>query len=92
VRPEPAGRDGPPVASIAPAPTERDTCEGGAKLTVKLLGATAEVGVNGGARLSLPARGEDGTTYTNGRQTLHILAGKVSYAVGSMAAEACTPG
>jgi hypothetical protein len=59
---------------------------------VKLLGATAEVGVNGGARVSLPARGEEGTTYTNGRQTLYILAGKVSYAVGRMAAEACTPG
>lgn len=81
-----------PVASIPPAPTESYSCERGTKLTVKLLGATAEVGVNGEAPVSLPVLGDEGTTYTNGRQTLMIVQGKVSYAVGRMAAEACTQG
>lgn len=81
-----------PAATIPPAATERYTCERGTKLTVKLLGATAEVGVNGQAPVSLPALGDDGTTWTNGRMTLTIVQGKVSYAVGRMAAEACTQG
>ena len=79
-----------PVASIPPAPTESYTCDRGTKLTVKLLGATAEVGVNGEPPVSLPALGTEGTTWTNGRQTLMIVQGKVSYAVGRMAAETCT--
>jgi len=32
-----------PAASIMPPPTERYTCERGTKLSVKLLGETAEV-------------------------------------------------
>lgn len=47
-----------PVASIPPAPTESYVCERGTKLTVKLLGATAEVGVNGAAPVALPALGK----------------------------------
>jgi hypothetical protein len=81
-----------PAASIMPPPTESYTCERGTKLSVKLLGETAEVRVDGAAALSLPALGEDGTTFTNGRQTLYVRQGVVSWAVGRMAAETCKPG
>jgi hypothetical protein len=80
-----------PAASIMPPPTERYTCERGTKLSVKLLGETAEVGVDGAAALSLQALGEDGTTFTNGRQTLYVKQGVVSWAIGRMAAETCKP-
>ena len=80
-----------PTASIMQPPTERYTCERGTKLSVKLLGETAEVGVDGADAVSLPALGEDGTTFTNGRQTLYVKQGVVSWAIGRMAAEACKP-
>jgi hypothetical protein len=80
-----------PAASIMPPPTETYTCERGTKLSVKLLGETAEVGVDGAAAVSLPALGEDGTTFTNGRQTLYVKQGVVSWAIGRMAAETCKP-
>lgn len=92
--PEPAAESAAveaPVASIPPAPVVTYTCERGTKIAVKLLGAAAEVGVNGDAPVSLPVLGDEGTTYTNGRMTLMIVQGKVSYAVGRMAAENCTP-
>jgi hypothetical protein len=80
-----------PAASIMPRPTEKYTCERGTRLSVKLLGETAEVGVDGANAVSLPARGEDGTTFTNGRQTLYVKQGVVSWAIGRMAAETCKP-
>ena len=63
-------------------------CEDGARLTVRLLGAVAEVGVNGAAPTALPLLGDEGTTYTNGRQTLTILQGRTSWAIGRMAPSA----
>ena len=80
-----------PAASIMPPPTERYTCERGTKLSVRLLGETAEVGVDGADAVSLPALGNDGTTFTNGRQTLYVKQGVVSWAIARMAAEACKP-
>jgi hypothetical protein len=80
-----------PAASIMPPPTERYTCERGTKLLVKLLGETAEVGVDGATAVSLPALGKDGTTFGNGRQTLYVKQGVVSWAIGRMAAESCMP-
>ncbi len=80
-----------PAASIMPPPTERYTCERGTKLSVKLLGETAELSVDGATAVSLPALGEDGTTFTNGRQTLYVKQGVVSWAIGRMAAETCKP-
>lgn len=79
------------AASIMPRPTEKYTCERGTRLSVKLLGETAEVGVDGARAVSLPALGEDGTTFTNGRQTLYVKQGVVSWAIGRMAAETCKP-
>lgn len=80
-----------PSPGILPAPTTSYACERGTQLAVKLLGSTAEVGVNGAAPVSLPSLGTDGTTYTNGRQTITIVQGRLSFAMGRMAAEACTP-
>jgi len=80
-----------PAASIMPRPTEKYTCERGTRLSVQLLGETAEVGVDGADAVSLPALGEDGTTFTNGRQTLYVKQGVVSWAVGRVAAETCKP-
>ena len=80
-----------PAASIMPPPTERYTCERGTKLSVRLLGEIAEVGVDGADAVSLPALGNDGTTFTNGRQTLDVKQGVVSWAVGRMVAETCKP-
>jgi len=77
------------AASIMPRPTERYTCERGTKLSVRLLGETAEVGVDGADAVSLPALGQDGTAFTNGRQTLYVKQGVVSWAIGRMAAETC---
>jgi hypothetical protein len=88
--PPPAAAE--PAASIMPPPTERYTCERGTKLSVKLLGETAEVGVDGADAVSLPALGQDGTTFTNGRQTLYVKQGVVSWAIGRVAAETCKPG
>jgi hypothetical protein len=81
----------PPTASIMPPPAESYTCERGTKLSVKLFGETAEVDVDGAEVVSLPALGKDGTTFTNGRQTLYVKQGVVSWAVGRMAAETCKP-
>lgn len=58
---------------------------------MRLLGETAEVGVDGADAVSLPALGNDGTTFTNGRQTLYVKQGVVSWGVGRMAVEACKP-
>jgi hypothetical protein len=80
-----------PAATILPSPTENYTCERGTKLSVRLLGETAEVGVNGADGVSLPAVGNDGTTFSNGRQTLYVKQGVVSWAVGRMVPEKCQP-
>lgn len=79
---------GGPVASIPAAPTEHYVC-GGAKLAVKLLGVTAEVAIDSEAPVSLPVLGDAGDTYTNGRLTLFVKQGKVSFARGRMAAQEC---
>lgn len=78
-------------ASIPAAPVETYTC-GPTKLAVKLLGAAAEVSVDGAAPVTLPVLGPEGTTYTNGRQTLFVQQGKLSWAIGRMAAQPCVPG
>ena len=81
----------PPAATIMPRPIDKYSCERGTKLAVKLLGESAEVSVDGASAVSLPALGKDGTTFTNGVQTLYVKQGVVSWAVGRMAAESCKP-
>ncbi|MDX2235726.1 MAG: hypothetical protein NW200_14600, partial [Hyphomonadaceae bacterium] len=65
---------------------------GDKKLAVKLLGAAAEVSIDGAEAVSLPVLGDAGDTFTNGRLTLFVKQGKVSYAVGRMAAVECAAG
>ncbi len=81
-----------PQASILPEPTVNYSCQDGTRLAVRLLGVIAEVGVNGGAPISLPVMGNEGTTYSNGRQTLTIIQGRTSWAVGRMMPVQCASG
>ena len=95
--PAPGAAPAAPVAEAAPAvsillpPSIAYTCARGTKLAVKMLGATAEVSIDGAEAVSLPLLGDDATTYTNGRQTLFVTQGVVSWAIGRMAAQSCTP-
>ena len=67
-----------PTASIPPAPTEHYVCEDGTRLAVRLLGSEASVAVNNEPAVSLPALGQEGTTFTNGTRTLFITQGNIS--------------
>lgn len=85
--PEPA-----PGASIGagnPYPATNYTC-GGTRLAVRLMGERASVSVDGAAAVDLPATGQSGTTYSNGRQTLIIEQGLASWAVGRATPVVCT--
>jgi len=75
-----------------PYPMSRYTCQDGTQLAVRLLGESASVSVNGAAAVDLPAMGSDGTTYSNGQQTLRIVQGTLSWGVGRAAPTACTGG
>ncbi|WP_432283998.1 hypothetical protein SLT36_19455 [Aminobacter sp. BA135] len=75
-----------------PYPVSDYSCEDGTRLAVRLLGDRASVSVNGAAAIDLPALGQDGTTYSNGRQTLTIIQGRLSWGVGRAVPSACTGG
>jgi membrane-bound inhibitor of C-type lysozyme len=89
---EPAPKTEMPIASIPAAPVESYTCQNGRKLSVKLLGATAELALDGGAAMTLNALGQDGTTYSNGRHTIVIRQGVLSYGAGRMIPAPCAAG
>lgn len=74
-----------PGASLGvgnPHPISDYTCEDGTHLTVQLFGEHISVSVNGTPEIELPAIGSDGTTFSNGRQTVTIILGHLSWAVG----------
>jgi len=73
-----------------PYPVSHYLCEDGTHLAVRLLGEQAAVSVNDAAEVELPAMGPDGTTYSNGRLTLTIVQGRLTWAVGRSAPSACT--
>ncbi|MBB4092531.1 hypothetical protein [Brucella pecoris] len=75
-----------------PYPVSEYTCEDGTHLAVRLFGDRASVSVNGAAAVDLPAMGQEGTTYSNGRQTLTIVQGRLSWGVGRAVPSACTGG
>ena len=75
-----------------PYPMSRYICQDGTQLAVRLLGESASVSVNGATAVDLPAMGSDGTTYSNGQQTLRIVQGTLSWGVGRAAPTACTGG
>ena len=79
-----------PEASIGagnPYPVSNYTCADGTHLAVRLLGDRASVSVNGATAVDLPSMGSEGTTFSNGRQTLSIVQGRLSWGVG----RACRP-
>ena len=75
-----------------PYPVSNYTCQDGTHLAVRLLGDRASVSVNGVAAVELPSMGSDGTTYSNGRHTLTIAQGRLSWGVGRAVPSACTGG
>jgi hypothetical protein len=75
-----------------PYPVSDYTCRDGTHLAVRLLGDRASVSVNGAPAADLPATGTEGTTYSNGRWTLTIVQGQLSWGVGRAAPSPCTGG
>jgi hypothetical protein len=56
------------------------------------MGEQASVSIDGAAAVDLPVSGPSGTTFSNGRQTLIIEQGRVSWGVGRAVPVACTGG
>lgn len=77
---------------LFPAPVSHYTCQSGEHLAVRLRGNRASVSVNGDRAVDLPAMGSEGTTYSNGRQTLVIEQGRVSWARGRAQLLPCANG
>lgn len=75
-----------------PYPVSDYTCQDGTRLAVRLLGDRASVSVNGAAEVELPSMGPEGTSYSNGRWTLTIAEGRLSWGVGRAMPSPCTGG
>lgn len=73
-------------------PVSNYTCEDGTRLAVRLMGERASVSVNGAPAVDLPSMGQDGTTFSNGRQTLSIVQGRLSWALGRAMPTPCAGG
>lgn len=82
---------GPSIGVGNPYPVSTYVCEG-TRLAVRLMGSSASVSVDGAAAVDLPAMGQSGTTFSNGRQTLVIEQGRTSWALGRAVPVACTGG
>lgn len=67
------------IGAGKPYPVSHYTCQDGTHLAVRLFGDRAAVSVNGTPAVDLPATGTEGTTYSNGRWTLTILQGRLSW-------------
>lgn len=81
----------PAIGGGNPYPVSNYVCDG-TRLAVRLMGEKASVSVDGAAAIDLPAEGQAGTRFSNGRQTLIIEQGKTSWALGRAAPVACTGG
>ncbi len=75
-----------------PYPVSNYTCEDGTRLAVRLLGEYASISVNGAAAIDLPSMGPEGTSFSNGRQTLTITQGRLSWGVGRAVPSECSGG
>lgn len=73
-----------------PYPISNYICEDGTRLAVRLLGDSASVSVNDATEVHLPSMGPEGTTYSNGRMTLTIVQGRLSWGLGRAVPSACT--
>jgi len=74
-----------------PYPVSSYVCDG-TRLAVRLMGERASVSVDGAAAVDLPAIGQSGTTFSNGRQTLLIEQGRTSWAMGRAMPVTCVGG
>ena len=81
----------PSIGAGNPYPVSDYVCNG-TRLAVRLMGNSASVSVDGAAAVDLPAMGQSGTTFSNGRQTLIIEQGRASWALGRAVPVACTGG
>ena len=75
-----------------PYPVSDYKCKDGTHLAVRLFGDRASVSVNGKTAIDLPAVGKKGTTFSNGKRTLTIVQGRLSWGIGRAAPSACTGG
>lgn len=75
-----------------PYPVSNYTCDDGTRLAVRLLGDRAAVSINDATEVELPVMGQDGTTFSNGRQTLTIIQGQLTWGVGRAVPSACRDG
>lgn len=75
-----------------PYPVSNYTCQDGTRLAVRLLDDRASVSVNDAAEVDLPSMGPEGTTYSNGKWTLTIAEGRLSWGVGRAMPSACAGG
>lgn len=89
--PVPSPSPGASIGAGNPYPVTNYTCDG-TRIAVRLMGDRASVSVDGAAAVDLPASGQSGTIYSNGRQTLTIEQGRVSWGVGRAMPVACTGG
>jgi hypothetical protein len=90
--PMPKPTPGTSIGAGNPYPVSNYTCEDGTRLAVRLFGESASVSVNGAAPVNLPTMGPEGTTYSNGRQTLTIVQGRMSWGLGRAVPSACSGG
>ena len=74
-----------------PHPVSNYVCDG-TRLAVRLMGESASVSVDGATAVVLPAMGQSGTTFSNGRQTLIVEHGRTSWALGRAVPVPCTGG
>jgi hypothetical protein len=89
--PPPARTPDPSIGVGNPYPVSNYQC-GSTRLAVRLMGERASVSIDGASAVDLPVSGSSGTTYSNGRQTLTIEQGRVSWGVGRAVPVACTGG
>lgn len=87
-----AEESGASIGAGNPYPVSDYTCQDGTHLAVRLFGDRVSVSVNGAPTVDLPATGTEGTTYSNGRWTLTILQGRLSWGVGRAVPSPCTGG
>lgn len=80
------------VGAGNPYPVSDYSCADGTKLAVRLFGDRASVSVDGAPEIDLPAMGPDGTTFSNGRQTITIIQGQLSWGIGRAVPVKCTGG
>jgi len=82
------------TASILPQPVSRYECADGITLDVRLTGDVALISVNGSDEIQLARLANSGnkSVYTNGKQTVEIAGGTLSYGLGRAVPMTCKGG